>query len=83
MSTLYLDNVSKVYDKSAERAVDSLSMHIEDGEIVALLGSSGCGKTTSLRMVAGLEFDHGRRDPRRRPRGERAQTGAAQRRDGV
>ena len=30
-------------------------MHIEDGEIVALLGSSGCGKTTTLRMVAGLE----------------------------
>jgi multiple sugar transport system ATP-binding protein len=55
MATLYLDNVSKVYDGAADRAVDSLSMHIEDGEIVALLGSSGCGKTTSLRMVAGLE----------------------------
>ncbi len=55
MTTLYLDNVSKVYDGAGERAVDSLSMHIEDGEIVALLGSSGCGKTTSLRMVAGLE----------------------------
>jgi multiple sugar transport system ATP-binding protein len=30
-------------------------MHIEDCEIVALLGSSGCGKTTTLRMVAGFE----------------------------
>src|SRR5664280_1776137 len=55
MATLYLDNVSKVYDGAPDRAVDTLSMHIEDGEIVALLGSSGCGKTTSLRMVAGLE----------------------------
>jgi multiple sugar transport system ATP-binding protein len=55
MTTLYLDNVSKVYDKARERAVDAVTMHIEDGEIVALLGSSGCGKTTTLRMVAGLE----------------------------
>ncbi len=55
MATLYLDNVTKVYDGAPERAVDTVTMHIEDGEIVALLGSSGCGKTTTLRMVAGLE----------------------------
>ena len=55
MTTLHLDNVSKVYSGAGERAVDALTMHIKDGEIVALLGSSGCGKTTSLRMVAGLE----------------------------
>ncbi|MGO9224606.1 ABC transporter ATP-binding protein [Mycobacterium sp.] len=55
MTTLYLDNVTKVYDGAKERAVDTLTMHIDDGEIVALLGSSGCGKTTTLRMVAGLE----------------------------
>jgi len=55
MTTLYLDNVTKVYDGAKERAVDTFTMHIDDGEIVALLGSSGCGKTTTLRMVAGLE----------------------------
>ena len=56
MTTLYLDNVTKVYDGAKERAVDTLTMHIDEGEIVALLGSSGCGKTTTLRMVAGLEL---------------------------
>ena len=56
MTTLYLDNLSKVYSGAEERAVDTFTMHIEDGEIVALLGSSGCGKTTTLRMVAGLEL---------------------------
>jgi multiple sugar transport system ATP-binding protein len=55
MTSLLFDNVSKVYNGAGERAVDNLTMHIKDGEIVALLGSSGCGKTTSLRMVAGLE----------------------------
>jgi multiple sugar transport system ATP-binding protein len=55
MATLYLDNVTKVYDGAEERAVDTFTMHVDDGEIVALLGSSGCGKTTTLRMVAGLE----------------------------
>ena len=36
-------------------AVRSLDMDIAKGEIVALLGSSGCGKTSTLRMVAGFE----------------------------
>ena len=55
MATLKLNNVSKVYDGAPERAVDTVTMNINDGEIIALLGSSGCGKTTTLRMVAGLE----------------------------
>jgi multiple sugar transport system ATP-binding protein len=37
------------------RAVDELSLGIEDGEFVVLVGPSGCGKTTALRMIAGLE----------------------------
>lgn len=37
------------------RAVRSLDLEVVPGEIVALLGSSGCGKTSTLRMVAGFE----------------------------
>ena len=36
-------------------AVDRLSIDIEDREFAVLVGSSGCGKTTALRMIAGLE----------------------------
>ena len=58
MSSLTLDRVSKVYDPGtprAVRAVDTVEMTVEDGEIVGLLGSSGCGKTSALRMIAGFE----------------------------
>ena len=37
-------------------AVDHVTMQIKDGEFFSMLGSSGCGKTTSLRMVAGFEW---------------------------
>ena len=38
-----------------QKAVDRVSLSIAKGEIFALLGSSGCGKTTLLRMLAGFE----------------------------
>jgi spermidine/putrescine transport system ATP-binding protein len=37
-------------------AVDDVSLKIEDGEFFSLLGPSGCEKTTTLRMIAGLEL---------------------------
>jgi putative spermidine/putrescine transport system ATP-binding protein len=36
-------------------AVDSFSLGVEEGELVTFLGGSGCGKTTTLRMIAGFE----------------------------
>jgi multiple sugar transport system ATP-binding protein len=55
---LELDAVSKIYGVGGAkpiRAVDRVSMTVREGEIVALLGSSGCGKTSTLRMIAGFE----------------------------
>ena len=37
------------------RAVDDISIDIRSGEFFSLLGASGCGKTTLLRMIAGFE----------------------------
>ena len=44
-----------VKDFDGHRAVDDVSIDIAQGEVFALLGSSGCGKTTLLRMLAGFE----------------------------
>lgn len=43
-------NVAKVYEDGT-RAVDNLSLTIEDGELVVFIGTSGSGKTTSMRMI--------------------------------
>jgi multiple sugar transport system ATP-binding protein len=55
---LSLQNVDKIYQrrgKPSVHAVKALQMDVNKGEIVALLGSSGCGKTSTLRMIAGFE----------------------------
>jgi len=49
---LVIENLSKSYGNFT--AVDSVSLKIFKGEIFALVGSSGCGKTTLLRMLAGF-----------------------------
>lgn len=48
-----IENVSKSF--GSFKAVDSVTLDIVKGEIFALLGGSGCGKTTLLRMLAGFE----------------------------
>ena len=54
---LSLVGVDKFYGPIGKgvHAVKNINMHIKKGEIIALLGSSGCGKTSTLRMIAGFE----------------------------
>ncbi len=53
MSVIRCRDLSKSFGNV--RAVDGLSLEIESGTITALLGASGCGKTTTLRLIAGFE----------------------------
>jgi len=54
MATISLDKVGKSYGGTI-KAVQDISIDINDGEFIVLVGPSGCGKSTLLRMVAGLE----------------------------
>jgi sulfonate transport system ATP-binding protein len=54
MSRLGIAHLSKTYADGTE-ALRDVSVRAEDGEILAILGGSGCGKTTLLRLVAGLD----------------------------
>jgi multiple sugar transport system ATP-binding protein len=58
MAELVLTSLNKIYRprrKEPVHAVKDLNLTVKAGEIVALLGSSGCGKTSTLRMIAGFE----------------------------
>ncbi|WEX76405.1 ABC transporter ATP-binding protein [Sinorhizobium numidicum] len=56
-TALSLKDVDKFYGPIdyGVQAVKKLSLDVQKGEIIALLGSSGCGKTSTLRMIAGFE----------------------------
>lgn len=49
-----LINVTKSYD-GTEKAVDDISLQVQEGETFGLIGTSGCGKTTTLKMINRLE----------------------------
>ena len=54
MAHLLFKDVNKVYP-NGYHAVHDFNMEIKDGEFICLVGDSGCGKSTTLRMIAGLE----------------------------
>ncbi len=59
MTVLRLDGLSKTY--GAKQALRDVGFDLEEGEVLALLGPTGAGKTTTLRCIAGLEKpDQGR-----------------------
>ena len=54
MANVKLEHVSKIYDNQ-KKVINDVSLEIKDKEFLVLVGSSGCGKSTVLRMIAGLE----------------------------
>jgi len=57
---IHFQNVSKVFGRDEDggggfRAVDDLTLDIYAGEMVAILGKTGCGKSTMFNMIAGLQ----------------------------
>lgn len=54
MSKVVLKNIKKTYDNK-KIIINGVNLEIEDKEFLVLVGASGCGKSTILRMIAGLE----------------------------
>lgn len=52
MAHVVLKDLVKTY--GGFKAVNEVSLTVDDGEFVALVGPSGCGKTTTLNLIAGL-----------------------------
>ncbi|MEY4507794.1 MAG: hypothetical protein RL297_2372, partial [Pseudomonadota bacterium] len=53
MAGLEINNVVKRFGDVT--VVQQMNLSVQEGEFVVLLGESGCGKSTTLRMIAGLE----------------------------
>ena len=54
---LEIENLSKIYGDSENsvKALDNITLSIEEGELVAIIGKSGSGKTTLLHIIAGID----------------------------
>ena len=58
MARVVLEQLTKIFQSrngASIRAVDDMSLVIEDKELLTIVGPSGCGKTTLLRLISGLE----------------------------
>ena len=57
---IQIQNVSKTYGNSNKKAVDNLTLTVNDGEIFGFLGPNGAGKSTTIKMISGiLSIDEG------------------------
>ena len=54
MKSIIAQELVKTYDKGAVRALDGLSLEVEEGTVLGLLGPNGAGKTTTVRVLATL-----------------------------
>ena len=54
MKTVVAENLIKTYNKGAVKALDNLSIDIEEGTVLGVLGPNGAGKTTTVRILATL-----------------------------
>ncbi|MBN8688538.1 MAG: ATP-binding cassette domain-containing protein [Chitinophagales bacterium] len=54
MALLELQNLKKYF--ATQKAVDDISLHVEQGQIFGLLGPNGAGKTTLIRMITGIFY---------------------------
>jgi len=55
MDLIEFKNVSKLYPGETNPALKDVSFSVAQGEFVCIIGASGCGKTTVLKLIAGLE----------------------------
>ena len=53
MVRLRIKNLTKIYNK--KKVLDNITFSVNDGEFLSILGSSGCGKTTLLKIIIGIE----------------------------
>ena len=57
---LSIKNISKTYKKASTKAIDDVSIDIEDGDIYGFVGPNGAGKSTTIKCVVGLHsYDSG------------------------
>jgi multiple sugar transport system ATP-binding protein len=54
MGAIHLNALTKEY-RHGPRAVDDVTLEIQDGEFMVLVGPSGCGNSTLLRLIAGID----------------------------
>ncbi len=59
MAKVELLKLRRRYPGAESAALESLSLEVDDGELLVLVGPSGCGKSTALRLIAGLDAPDG------------------------